>query len=296
MRANRISATAWVLCLCAMWSVCGFVFAALDDCESEPGLDAMAKEAAFVPGHKRILIVGGSNAIVGFDAAQLSARFGRPAVNLALLEEGGDKRIVFEFAKAVARPGDTVILSLRSFTADTSNEDNPSRAWRNDRILQMSLNGRYRSVPITKPLWRLLPAKSMMGSLLEFSGLKHSEVRYTCDGEASVYGTVDKTPRPPGYWKYVAANIAELRRNGVTVLATFPWVYVRPKDESVARNAMQAARRELAAAGVEVIEPDVSADIIRNGALFCDALHLNQAGAAQHMNFFASHLAQLLPH
>ncbi|WP_374354826.1 hypothetical protein [Chitinimonas sp.] len=61
----------------------------------------------------RIIIVGGSNAVTGLQAAVLEAKLGLPAANFGLMNEADDYRRTLALARHLARPGDTVVYSSR---------------------------------------------------------------------------------------------------------------------------------------------------------------------------------------
>ncbi len=61
--------------------------------------------------HPKIIILGGSNALFGFSAAQLEKELQAPAVNMAAHAGLGLDYILYT-GKKVAQPGDVVILSL----------------------------------------------------------------------------------------------------------------------------------------------------------------------------------------
>jgi len=289
MPAIKLSSVAWASGIAAAWLVMGFAFARMNASPSDPGLAGRAA-AALTPGSNRILIVGGSNAIAGIHHKELADAIGRSVLNLSLPASGGDERVLWEYAKAGAKSGDTVILSLRSFLIEQPKDLSLAKA--NDQVLTAAMKGHYHPTGVVALPWQPLPAESVAQRILELLNGEPSasQKRFSCDAPTGMLDDVPYRSRPEEYWHSLAANVADLQNKKVTVLATMPWLRVPPDQQAGMRKLLAEARARLAAMDVAVVEPDDDAAVVKDGNLSCDGAHLSQDGAAVHTRYLARHL------
>ncbi len=292
MLVNKLSPVAWVCCVTAIWLVCGFAFAAIDLTIDETELETVA-HAALAPGQNRVLIAGGSNALAGFVDDQLATELQVPVVNVSLTNEGGDTRVVWAFVRSVARPGDTVVLSMLSFVVDE--KPNPVLAAGNNRSLSRWIGPRYHAVDLRTGLWHALPARAPLAALLHGVGA-HRKLRWSryCRTPMGDLLDVSYQPRPPAYWQTVAENVAALQREHVHVIAYLPWLAVAPHQRPDLYKQLEEARDRLQAMHVALLEPDVKADIRNDHSEFCDGRHLSMKGAIIRTHLAAVYLKNRL--
>lgn len=296
MRVNDIPPKIWVSMLAVTWLLAGFVFFRMDH-KSSPELADVIR-ASLLPGERRILLVGGSNAIGGFDSKLFAAAIGRSVVNLSLINVGGDERLVWALTKATAKPGDVVILSFRSFFS--SNTTDVALADANDKQLARELGSAYHPIHVALLPWRPLPSSVTLARALTSSRdaplpASPVEMSKACTSYTGVPADFSFKPRPDAYWRTVGENVAALTRKGITVYATMPWLLVEPADRDNLRGAIADAKMRLAQMRVGLVESSIDDDILSDATLFCDSAHLNAGGAVLHTNYIAKRMAPLLP-
>jgi hypothetical protein len=292
MRVNKPSPILWVSWIAAIWICLGFLFAQMKTGFDDPGLEKRVAQA-LAPDNGRILIVGGSNVIAGVHFGDLAGKLSRPVVDLSIVDEGGDERILWHYAEAVTKSGDTVVLSLRSIVAH--DPEDISLASSINGKLKAQLGPRYAPVKLDGAIWRPLPPISLAQKLRAV--LLHTETpktRFTCEEAKGTYDNVPYHSKPELYWSQMAQNIARLRSHGVRVVATLPWLRIPPEQQKGLRRLIQEAREHLAAIDVPVIEPDDDMAVVKDESLSCDGAHLSRKGAEVHTRYLTKYLKAVL--
>lgn len=290
MRVSSIPSRIWVAALALCWGGVGFYFAAsegVDTLQDPTALSRKAQLAQRADGEEgRILILGGSNAYYGLRAKTLARELARPVLNLALLDEGGDERLLWRFMDAVVHPGDTVVVSLVG--TFVSYKRDPYLAADSDRILHQELGGRYKPQGFRKPLWEPFPVNPLGNRLLmAFSDPssdptvnEYGDGASLCSDDFQAQPRHDLTfqSRDSAYWQRLKAETDGLRAKGVSVVAVTPWVLVDEKGRSVLRMALQDAEKHYRKMDVPVLTP-LEDSIRASGEGFCDFVHMNDKGA-----------------
>lgn len=294
MRANRPPPILWVSWIAAIWICLGFLFARMQTGFDDPGLEKRVAQA-LAPADRRILVVGGSNVIAGIHFSDLAKTLSRPVIDLSIVDEGGDERILWHYAQAVTRGGDAVVLSLRSILA--GDPEDISLASTIDGKLVAQLGLLYEPVKLDGAIWRPLPPISLAQKL--WAKLTHTETpktRFTCEEAKGTYDNVPYHPKPDLYWSTISKNIATLRSRGVRVIVTIPWLRVPPEQQKGLRRLIQEARKHFTTMNVPVIEPDDDMAVVKDASLSCDGGHLSRKGAEVHTRYLAKYLKAALDH
>jgi hypothetical protein len=119
-----------ILGFAALYVGFGFLFA-LDRRDTSNVLHEIFREKVLTAnraeGKKRILLVGGSNAVWGFRSQIIEDATGIPTFNLALIHEAYEPSAMRALIRSVVREGDVVVYSSTSFINSRETDPNAAR-------------------------------------------------------------------------------------------------------------------------------------------------------------------------
>ncbi len=128
-----------------------------------PEAEIVKRDAADRQRGRRIVILGGSNALFGLDSAAIEAATQRPTVNLGL-HGGLSLDYLLGHARRILRPGDVVILSLEYGYFESVN---PSPSWFTSNVMAWA-PGYFRSLSLAEKIefaWSTAAKRVLNGAL-----------------------------------------------------------------------------------------------------------------------------------
>ena len=146
----------------------------------------------------RILVISGSNSLLGIDSALLQEKTGKPVVNLALSGLLGMPYMVYLLEKHV-KPGDTIVMPLEADFYDTpvpfyTDYVNNVLAWGQDHWRALTLSEKLTVFLKTSP-WRILEGLRAKASSTPVNPLK------TLTREEALRGVEAAWAKPDFEWR-----------------------------------------------------------------------------------------------